>query len=282
MLTVNLWDSNFPHQSCSVAGQVSRRVRYVRDQMRWDGITVFTDGQMFGGAPERVQSPVKVGWLHEGRALHPENYERAWDVRHYFDEIWTYDQSLLDADPDRFKLTIRGGTWVPDEQWGFAPKTRHAGMILSDKQALPGHLLRQEVARTVPGLDLYGPAHTPIGVAKAQAWGPTAFAVVIEATQEPNFFSEHLLDALACGCVVLYHGCPTIGRFLDTGAIIPWRTIAELRELLTTLDVTDYRRRLPALTRTLRQLPAYAITEDWQAEHRYPELLALLDRQVQV
>jgi hypothetical protein len=74
VITINLWDSNFPGQACSVAGQGSTRVEYVRDQLDWDGITVFTDGQMFSPAVDAVQSPIKIGWLQEPKPLHPENY----------------------------------------------------------------------------------------------------------------------------------------------------------------------------------------------------------------
>jgi hypothetical protein len=279
MITVNLWDSNFPDQPCSVFGQTSERVRYVRNQLAWDGISVFTDGQMFGDTVARVQSPVKVGWLHEGRALHPENYERAWDVRDDFDEIWTYDERLLEADPAKFKLTVRGGVWLPEEQWSIGEKTRHAAMILSEKEQLPGHILRHAVAGSLlPGLDLYGPAYTTIGTEKQQAYGPSAYAVVIEAVRENNFFSEHLLDALACGCVVFYWGCPNIGRYLNDRAIIPFETISELRNLLTFYGIAEYRRRLPAIALNMRLLPSFRVTEDWQAAYRYPAMRALLEQ----
>jgi len=281
MLTVNLFDSNFPGQSCSVFGQTSERIAYVRNHMTWDGITVFTDGQMFGPAVDAVQSPIKVGWLHEGKALHPENYERAWEVRHQFDEIWTYDQQLLDADPEKFKLTLRGGTWLPQRTWGIPVKTTHAAMILSDKEQLPGHALRHAIANSaLDELALYGPSYTPIGVAKELAYGTAQYAVVVEASREDNFFSEHLLDALAMGCVVFYWGCPNIGRYLDDQVIIPFATISELRWLLTTNGTPEYRRHLSALARIQRHLPVYCITEDWQATYRYPALVSRLMRTV--
>lgn len=277
MISVNLWDSNFPGQPCSVFGQASARVTYVRDRLQWDGISVFTDGQMFSDDVARVQSPVKVGWLHEGMALHPENYERAWSAREQFDEVWTYAQELLDADPARFKLTIRGGLWLPEQRWSIPQKTRQAAMILSTKDQLPGHKLRQAVAHAaLPGLECFGPAWTPIGLDKEQAYGPSQYAVVIEAVKEKNFFSEHLLDALALGCVVFYWGCPNIGTFLDDRSITPFATITELRHLLTFAGTQEYRRRLPALAQVQRQLAPFRVTEDWQADHRYPTVLALL------
>jgi len=281
MLTVNLFDSNFPGQSCSVFGQTSERIAYVRNHMAWDGITVFTDGQMFGPAVDAVQSPIKVGWLHEGKALHPENYDNIHEVAGYFDEVWTYDQNLLDADPQKFKLTIRGGSWLPAGLWGIPAKTTHAAMILSDKVQLPGHALRHAVANAeLEGLDFYGPSYHPIGTDKALAYMTPEYAVVIEAVKERNFFSEHLIDALALGCVVFYWGCPNIGQYLNDEVIIPFATISELRWLLTSRGTQEYRHLLPALMRMQRHLPVYRITEDWQAEHRYPALVSRLSRAV--
>lgn len=279
MLTINLFDSNFPHQSCSVAGQTSQHVHYVRDQMDWDGITVFTDGQMYEYAAA-VNSPIKVGWLHEGRALHPENYEQIDRMRTLLDEVWTYDQTLIDADPAFFKLTIRGGCWVPTEQWGLGQRTRHAALILSEKTTLPGHRLRQEIAAALPGLDLYGPAYTPIGIDKAKAYRQSLYAVVVEPVREVNYFTEHLLDALACGCMVFYWGCPNIRDFLDPRVIIPFETVNELQQLLAVYGEQAYSRRGPVLRKTLMKLPAYSVTEDWQATHRYPALLERVQQTV--
>lgn len=273
MLTINLWDSNFPGQACSVAGQVSQRVQYVRDRMEHDGITVFTDGQMFSPAVDAVQSPIKIGWLQEPYPLHPENYVRSWDVRHKFDAILTYNQALLNADPDVYRFTIRGGVWVPREQWGLYPKTKQVSMILSDKRSIASHQLRHAIAEQVPGIDLYGPEYTPIGYDKALAYGAYRYAVVVDTTNEPNYFSEHLLDAMAFGCVVLYCGCPNIHQFLDADAIIPFATIETLAMLLPHLDDFQFMTRLRALRNNLGDLRRYMVTEDWQAEHIYAPML---------
>jgi hypothetical protein len=129
-------------------------------------------------------------------------------VRHKFDAILTYDQALLDADPDVYRFTIRGGVWVPREQWGMYPKTKQVSMILSEKRSIASHQLRHAIAEQVPGIDLYGPEYTPIGYDKALAYRDYRYAIVVDTTNEPNYFSEHLLDALSFGCVVLYCGCP--------------------------------------------------------------------------
>lgn len=275
MLTINLFDSNFPGQSCSVAQQESTRVRYVRDQMQWDGITVFTDGQMFTPAVDAVQSPVKIGWLQEPRALHPENYERSWEVRHKFDAILTHDQALLDADPSKYCFTVRGGVWTPREQWGMYPKSRNVSMILSEKRTLPSHRLRHAIADADLGIDLYGARGTAIGYDKAQAYRDYRYAIVVDTSNERNWFSEHLLDAVAFGCVPIYWGCPNIGDYLDARAILPFATLDELAAILPLLTEQAYLNRLPSSRDNLACLPFYRVTEDWQAD-LYPSLQGVL------
>ncbi len=276
MLTINLWDSNFPGQSCSVAQQESSRVRYVRDQLVWDGITVFTDGQMFTPAVVAVQSPVKIGWLQEPRALHPENYVHSWHVRHQFDAILTHDQELLDADPSKYRFTVRGGVWTPREQWGVYPKTRDVSMILSEKRTLESHRLRHAIADASLPIDLYGARGTPIGYDKSIAYRDYRYAVVVDTSNERNWFSEHLLDAIAFGCVPVYWGCANISDFLGDRAVLSFASLGELVEYLPVLTEEIYTRRLPFVYRTLERLDTYRVTEDWQAMNVYPEFQAVL------
>lgn len=67
MIELNLFDTNFPGQACSVATQTPRLMRYVRGESDWPGITIVTDGSMY--APELVYttSRIRIGWLQEPR-----------------------------------------------------------------------------------------------------------------------------------------------------------------------------------------------------------------------
>jgi len=269
MREINLFDSNFVGQACSVALQTPRLMRYVRGQTNWSGITVFTDGYMFDPVVGDVQSRFKIGWLHEARSLHPENYARIGDVAHRFDAIMTHDAHLL-AHGSPFIKTIRGGSWVTPEQWGMYPKSKNVSMILSEKAQIEGHRLRHAIADAGLPIDLYGPQYTPIGHDKALAYRDYRFAVVVEACREDNFFSEHLIDALAFGCVPIYWGCPNIGEWFDEDSVLGFNTIAELSDWIALLaqdwhahyDDVDFI--AEANQQTAR---AYAITEDWKVAH---------------
>jgi len=265
MIEINLFDTTFTHQACSVALQTPQSMRYVRGQMDWPGITVFVDGELYSPVVDDVRSRFKIGWLHEARALHPENYERISQVMHKFDAVMSHDAALL-ALGAPFIKTIRGGSWVSLDQWGMYPKSKNVSMILSEKIQLEGHQLRHAIAAAGLPIDVFGP--TPfLGGNKALVYKEYCFAVVVEACKEENFFSEHLIDALAYGCVPIYWGCPNIASYFDPAGLMLIDRLSDLPFLLEANLMHDYWRRAPALIVNQTLARFYTITEDWQIEH---------------
>jgi hypothetical protein len=263
MIEINLFDESFIGQPCSVATQTPKTMRYVRNQTHWDGITVFTGEMMFNTIVDDVQSRYKVGWVNgDARCFRPRYYERVQDVASKFDAVMTHDAQLL-ATGAPFVKTIRGGSWVPLDQWGMHPKSRNVAMILSEKTELPGHALRHAIAGAGLPIDLFGPQYTPIGHDKAIAYRDYRFAVVVEACQEQNFFTEHLIDALAFGCKPIYWGCPNIWEYFP-GGFFRLDSVAGLADLLTWPLDTAYRNMRATLKDNQQLARTYAITEDWQ------------------
>lgn len=271
MITLNLFDSNFPGQECSVANQTPQTCRYVRNRTEWEGVTLFTDGQMYSPIVDAVKSTYKIGWLHEYYDLHPENYDRAYDVLEKFDAILTTEPYLWQSE-NKFWPYIRGGTWVKPEKWAVYPKTKRVAMIVSDKNFCPGHKLRHVIAKQFAHehIDFFGPSFTPIGTDKEQAFKDYQFAIVVEPARREGAFAEHLLDPMAFGTVPLYWGCPNIGQFFDQRGILSFSDIDGLDALLRHIHRFPdelYNRMLPAIHRNLKKVADYAITDDWIVEN---------------
>jgi hypothetical protein len=263
MIEINLFDTGFVGQACSVALQTPRTMRYVRNQMEWPGVTVFTNGQMFDPIVGDVRSRYKVGWVNgDARCLRPHYYERVEDVASKFDAIMTHDAQLL-ARGAPFIRTIRGGSWVQLEDWCLPPKTKNVSMILSEKTALPGHQLRHAIAGAGLAIDLFGPQHTPIGHNKSSAYREYRFAVVVEACQEENWFTEHLIDALAFGCIPIYWGCPNVSDFFPR-TFRRFSTLDAIAEGLTGWTAAGYDCVRSIVAELQESARTYAITEDWQ------------------
>jgi hypothetical protein len=281
MIEINLFDRSFVGQPCSVATQTPRTMRYVRDQMQWDGVTVFTGSMLFDPIVDDVQSRYKIGWLNgDARCLRPEQYDEHWKVAHKFDAIMTHDAYLLKSGGWHFDTpqhatvkhvpyikTIRGGSWVALDQWGMYPKSKNVSMILSEKTQLPGHQLRHAIADAGLPIDMYGPAYTPIGHDKALAYRDYRFAVVVEACQEDNWFTEHLIDALAFGCVPIYWGCENIAEYFNIASFMAFQDMAALIEILNICTTSAYDAMRSPLRIDQRRAKQYAITEDWQIAH---------------
>lgn len=269
MLTINLFDAEFPTQPCSVNGITPRLLTYVRERREWDGISVWTDRRIYDGSVDAVRSRLKVAWLLEGRCLRPAYYERIGEVVDRFDLVLTTDPELLARD-GKYHQVIRGGAWTPEEKWDLYPKTRGVSLLLSDKCETPGHKLRHEIAaRYGDRLDVYR------NVPKAQALKDYRFTICVEACYAPNWFSEHLLDALAYGCIPLYWGCPNLGDWFNDAGVLeisdPQDVGFWLEDSAWLTEYYDCTPRVRALN--LEAARQYAITDDWIAEHVYLPLL---------
>lgn len=266
-LTLNGFTNGFDGCTSSIGAKVPRRVQWVYFQNPFDGVSVFEDGHMFETDPRTVQTAARIGWLQEPRALRPENYTRAWDARAQFDAIMTYDAELLRADPSKFQLCVRGGVHLPGAQWGTVTKSKRAAMLTTNKQVTPGHHLRRTIAeRFAARVDVFG-AGARVDKSVLAAY---RYVVVVESERTENFFTEHLLDALALHCVPLYWGAPNIGEFLNADGMLPFASLEELDERLDDIERDErgrYASMVAARLDNLKRLADYEIPEDWMVTH---------------
>ena len=107
---------------------------------------------------------------------------------------------------------------------------------------------------------------------KADGLAPYRYSVVIENVQERNYFSEKLLDAVLCETVPIYWGCPNIGDFVDTRAMILCQGEEDIRRAVMAMSAEDYAARLPDLRALKDQLAPYAAHEARAAQMILDEL----------
>lgn len=278
-LTINLFSPSFGHSEFSTAHQTTDAVRYVREQMEFDGITIFTDGLISSPLVDEVQSPVKVGWLRETYCLQPHVYHAASFPAVYekFDYILTYYKPLLDHPSDKFRSVIYGGVWVPQAEWGLRPKTRNISMLYGEKRTTRGHQIRHEIAEVLGdkyGIDYYGARGVPTTYGwqtKLQVLRDYKYSIVCETCREDNLFTEILLDCFAVGTIPLFWGCPNIGEYFEGLGILSFRTVQELESLIRELDEHVYDYLLTFARENLRRVGKYRITEEWLCEHVFSD-----------
>lgn len=271
-MKVNLWDAAFAHLPYSVPGRVSKHIEWVRSRDAWDGITIFTDRLLRPELVEAVKSPIKLGWLLEGKAYGFPNYPAAEAVlrRGMIDLLLTHDADLLARYPDKARFVPFGGCWIPDEKWGMHPKTRDVSHIYSAKRFMRGHELRYQIAdRFQQILDCYGHGTLRPLESKVPALAPYRFSIVVENDRAENYFTEKLIDCFAVGTIPIYWGCPNIGDFFDMEGIIAFDALNELGAVLHEIRLEDFVTfaEQAAAERNLIAARKYVLPEDYIYEH---------------
>jgi hypothetical protein len=261
-LLVNVYDRYFFGAPSCVKGKTPTLVNIVHRQPDFDGISLYVDVCMYEEARES-NSKYKIGWLLEARGLHPGDYERATEALQWLDFIITYDSELLKK--PGFVSYIKGGIWIPREQWGLHEKTKLCSMLYGAKtQPMPGYPLRHQVAEIARqhGVDVYYETGRTVA-AKLAAIKDYAFTIVIDACRIDNAFAENLLDPIMLGCVPIHWGAPNIGEFLDKCGIISLSDISQVENILQNLTMGRHNLLRPILWENLERARNWEITEDW-------------------
>lgn len=269
-LQVNLFDNTFRHDLCSTGWAEPAHLEYVRDRFRHPGVTLFTDGYLARQEVDLVESPVKIGWLHEPRCLYPQVYADAVVHAHKFDCVLTYHAELLGR--PGFRFMPYAGVWIPRPRWGLLLKSQLCSMLYGAKKATEGHRLRHALAPAVavPYVDFYGARGVPVDYSpetKLRVLGRYAFTIVTETCRQDNLFTEILLDCFAVGTIPIFWGCPNVGDFFDARGVLSFETVEECVAIVRDLSFDRYRSLLPYAQENLRRAADYAVAEDWMYEH---------------
>ncbi|WP_238704928.1 glycosyltransferase family 10 domain-containing protein [Parasedimentitalea marina] len=143
-----------------------------------------------------------------------------------------------------------GSTWVDNVDSLDLTKSRMTSLIASAKRSQPGHLVRHNIVDWARAneMDLValGGGYHPFEN-KHEGLAPYRFSVVIENSNETNYFTEKLIDTILCGCVPIYLGCPNIDRFFDTSGMIICKDENDIRHAVENASEQLYQSKLPAL-----------------------------------
>lgn len=220
-------------------------VRYVRNRDNWQGITYFTD-KLLHMAPQ-INSKHKIAFLQEPPDLMPEIYRTIKQFEEYYDIIFTYEQTLLDHNPEKYIFLPPDMAALEPSACGMHKKTKLASLIYSFKQDLPGHKLRHKIVNEhildtslEEKIELFGSGSRRPIKNKSEGCVDFMFQIAIENAKRINFFTDKILDCFISGCVPIYWGCPNIGDFFDTRGILTFETEEELLDILSNITEDKY------------------------------------------
>ena len=241
-------------------------VRYVKNQIKWDGITVFTDKML--AAVDQVDSPVKVAWLIEPYDLIPYMYDQIKTIEDKFDFVFTYEETLLKHNPDIYKFHPCDCSGIEFHSHKLHEKTKLVSMIYSEKTWLFGHRLRHIIAKTLipqmgyDKIDFFGRAtENPLEL-KSEGTNPYMFQIAIENAQRRFYFADKIYDCFVTGTVPIYWGAPNIGDFFDMRGILTFNHPNELKEILQSLSPEKYESMLDGVKENFERVKKYIRPDD--------------------
>ena len=241
-------------------------VRYVKNQTKWNGITVFTDKML--AAVDKVDSPVKVAWLIEPYDLIPYMYDQIKTIEDKFDFVFTYEETLLKHNPDIYKFHPCDCSGIEFHSHKLHEKTKLVSMIYSEKTWLFGHRLRHIIAKTLipqmgyDKIDFFGRAtENPLEL-KSEGTNPYMFQIAIENAQRRFYFADKIYDCFVTGTVPIYWGAPNIGDFFDMRGILTFNHPNELKEILESLSPEKYESMLDGVKENFERVKKYIRPDD--------------------
>lgn len=207
-------------------------------------------------------SPHKVIWYIESPKPHGKRFKFIQKEKNkkLFDKIYTCYRPLLELGDPYIYTPVEGTSANPDVDIDqvIQNKNKNLSIIASEKDWAPGHKLRHKVIeRYKDKIDgIFGRKYNPVPTT-SDALLNFRYCLVIENRKQDFYFSEKIIDALLCGTVPIYYGCPSIGKFFNADGIIQFDTIDELETILNNLSPEDYNSRLAAIKENFNTAHCY-------------------------
>jgi len=226
--------------------------------------------------------------LPEPRATHPEVYDFVEKNIDKYHRIYTFDATLLALAPQA-RLLLFGTSWIKESDALVASAESKTGIsfLCGSKMRIVGQRLRQTIYKNQPRLELVTgkqldfwrsgkdtiiptvcPRGNPIigsdGSAKWNLHRPYHFSIIIENSQQENYFTEKIIDCFLCKTVPIYWGCPNIGDYFSTTGIIiinetnEQEFLKKLENVIKSCDFNKYNSMLEAIEHNYMESFKYA------------------------
>jgi len=193
---------------------------HVKDLGENDHIVIFPYGRTVLTANAQVNCKVSL-IIFEPKAIHARYFNIIPVLRYLYHNILVRDPKLASKYTNVHSLSL-ANLWVEIDTHRLPDFLKRHGisLIASMKNDLEGHKLRHKLI----SLDK---SHThqlltPLGRAYEQfddivtALAPFRYSVIVENCIEPHYFTEKILNCLACKTIPIYWGHGSIKQYFDT------------------------------------------------------------------
>lgn len=155
-----------------------------------------------------------------------------------FSIILASNPIILNNCPNSYRFPF-GGRMV--ESLITYPKKDKVTFLCGHKDYLPGHILRHNILRRQSELDCKLDLEFYLNIPrKHDVFKDSKFSIVIENSQNKNYFTEKIVDCILLKTIPIYWGCPNISEFFDMRGVIQFNQYMELVDILHVLNGSYY------------------------------------------
>lgn len=215
-------------------GQPAPNLSTVADLDRNDHVVVYPSSKRILRGFGKIHCKVDL-ILAEPLAIQKRYYQNIWLLRHKFNAIFCRYGYYAQRYDNVIQIPVVE-SWVDGHAVNVTlEKIQFCSLIASAKTDLIGHKLRHELVAWINQVD------APVAVLgrgyksfenKQDGLLPYRYSVVIENVQEPDYFTEKLLDCILCGSLPIYWGAPNIGDYFDVAGMIVCDNLVEIQQAI--------------------------------------------------
>ena len=193
-----------------------------------------------------------------------------------FKYVITYDDSVLDNVPNAIKY-LCATTWIKEEDYNnidVSLKKFKISTLVGFKNWTSGHNLRHKLYQRQQEfsefpLNIYRSNHGPRLEDISNNWllpednklnlfKEFQFSIIVENSQQTNYFTEKLVDCLITKTIPIYWGCPNISEYFDTTGWIIFNDLDDLKQKLSLLNDSYYFRYTEVINKNYETAKIYA------------------------
>jgi len=222
MKTIKFIDENLNNQP-GLCPFISPKVNWGRN-IESSNVCIYTDRLCYSEIDSKKSN---YAWLIEPPIINGENYRDIVNVASKFKKVFSYMKSLETLIPN-YIFCPHGGTWLSEEDIKIENKSELISFIFSDKQWNSYHKLRHRIYDMLKTkeiinsdkIDFFGSGCNNKIEKKATGLSKYMFSIVIENSEENDYFTEKIIDCFLTGTIPIYVGNRNIGNYFNEEGII--------------------------------------------------------------
>jgi len=225
-------------------------INWQRDITEYD-ICIYTDSLCLTSTLD--SSKTNYAWIIEPPIINGENYRDIVKVAHNFKKVFSHNLNLQNKIPN-FVYIPHGSTWLSQDEidLNIDKKDKLISFIFSDKQWNAFHRIRHRIYNehkdnNIFNIDFFGTGCSRRIEKKATALSNYYFSIVVENSEEDDYFTEKLIDCILTGVIPIYKGTKNISKYFNIDSIIQFNDPEDLPAILEKLNKEFYLSKLDSV-----------------------------------